>query len=149
MHAQLLSPVWLFVTPWTIAHQAPLTMGFSRQEYWSGLPFPPPGYLPNLGIQLTSPASPELAGIFFTTSIPLEKAMAPHSSVLAQRIPGTGEPGGLPFLGSHRVGHDWNNLAAAGKPSSIIREIQTRTKVQSETPFYSDYSKKKNFSLIW
>ena len=43
----------------------------------------------------------------------LEKEMATHSSVLAWRIPGTGEPGGLPFMGSHRVGHDWSNLAAA------------------------------------
>ena len=43
----------------------------------------------------------------------LEKEMATHSSVLAWRIPKTGEPGGLPSLGSHRVGHDWNNLAAA------------------------------------
>ena len=41
----------LFVTPWTIAHQAPLSMGFSRQEYWSGLPCPPPGDLPNPGIK--------------------------------------------------------------------------------------------------
>ena len=39
--------VWLFVTPWTLAHQAPLSMGFSRQEYWSGLPCPPPGDLPD------------------------------------------------------------------------------------------------------
>ena len=44
--AQLLSCVQLFVTPWTVAHQAPLSMGFSRQEYWSGQPFPPPGDLP-------------------------------------------------------------------------------------------------------
>ena len=43
----------------------------------------------------------------------LEKAMATHSSVLAWRIPGTGEPGGLPSMGSHRVGHDWSDLAAA------------------------------------
>ena len=43
MRAQLLSWVQLFVTPWTIAGQAPLSMGFSRQEYWSGLPFPSPG----------------------------------------------------------------------------------------------------------
>ena len=45
------SRVWLFVTPWTVAHQAPLSMGFSRQEYWSGLPCPPPGDLPNPGIK--------------------------------------------------------------------------------------------------
>ena len=43
-------------TPWTIACKAPLSMGFSRQEYWSGLPFPPPGDLPNLGIEPTAPA---------------------------------------------------------------------------------------------
>ena len=44
------------VTPWTAARQAPLSMGFSRQEYWSGLPFPSPGDLPNSGIKLGSPA---------------------------------------------------------------------------------------------
>ena len=46
-----LSGVRLFVTPWTVAHQAPPSMGFSRQAYWSGLPFPSPGDLPNLGIE--------------------------------------------------------------------------------------------------
>ena len=51
-----LSRVRLFVTPWTAAHQAPQSMGFSRQEYWSGLPFPSPGDLPNPGIELGSPA---------------------------------------------------------------------------------------------
>ena len=49
------SLVQLFMTPWTVAHQAPLSMGFSRQEYWSGLPCPPPGDLPNPGIEPTSP----------------------------------------------------------------------------------------------
>ena len=48
----------LFVTPWTVAHQAPLSMGFSRQEYWSGLPCPTPGDLPNPGIKHTSFTSP-------------------------------------------------------------------------------------------
>ena len=52
----LLSPVWVFVTPWTVARQAPLSMGFSRQEYWSGLPFPFPEDLPDPGIKITSPA---------------------------------------------------------------------------------------------
>ena len=52
------------VTPWTVAHQAPLRMGFPGQEYWSGLPFPSPGDLPNPGIE---PKSPALAGSFFTT----------------------------------------------------------------------------------
>ena len=134
-------------------HQVPPSMGFSRQEYWSGLPFPSPGDLPVQGLN-PHLMSPELAGRFFTTStiwrrrqwhptpvlLPgkshgrrslvdcspwvaksrtrlsdftftfhfssLEKEMATHSSVLAWRIPGTGESGGLPSLGSHRVGHD-------------------------------------------
>ena len=48
MHA-VLSHIWLFATPWTVAHQAPLPVGFPRQEYWSGLPFPSPGDLPDQG----------------------------------------------------------------------------------------------------
>ena len=68
--ACVLSCVQLFVTPQTVAHQAPLSMGFSRQEYWSGLPFPPPGYLPNPGIEPMSLVSPALAGRFFTTAPP-------------------------------------------------------------------------------
>ena len=62
-----LSRVWLFVTPWTIACQAPLYMEFSRYEYWSGLPFHPPGDLPDPGIELVFLASPTLVGGFFTT----------------------------------------------------------------------------------
>ena len=50
-----LSHVWLLATPWTVAHQAPLSKGFSRQESWSGLPFPSPGDLPNPGIKPRSP----------------------------------------------------------------------------------------------
>ena len=63
MHACMLSHfsrVQLFATLWTVAHQAPLFMGFSRQEYWRGLPCPPPEDLPDPGIELTSPASPAL-----------------------------------------------------------------------------------------
>ena len=55
MCAQSLSRVWLFVTPWTGARQAPLSLGFPKQEYWSGLPFPSPGHLPNPGIKHGSP----------------------------------------------------------------------------------------------
>ena len=64
---QSLSYVRLLWTTWTVAHHAPLSMGFSRQEYWSGLPFPSPGDLPNPEIKLMSPA---LAGGFFTTVPP-------------------------------------------------------------------------------
>ena len=50
-----LSHVQLFATPWTVAYKAPPSLGFSRQEYWSGLPFPSPGELPDLGIEPGSP----------------------------------------------------------------------------------------------
>ena len=50
----------LFVTLWTVAHQAPLSMGLSREQHWSGLPCPPPGHLPNPGIEPASPVSPAL-----------------------------------------------------------------------------------------
>ena len=55
MKVKSLSRVRLFGTLWTIAYQAPLSMGFPRQEYWSGLPFPSPGDLPNLGVEAKSP----------------------------------------------------------------------------------------------
>ena len=61
----VISHVQLFVTPWTVAHQAPLSMGFSRQDYWSGLPCPPPGDLLDSGIKPVSLMSPVLAGGFF------------------------------------------------------------------------------------
>ena len=55
------------VTPWIVASQAPLSMGFPRQKYWSGLPFPSPGDLPNPGVEPKSPVSPAMASGFFTT----------------------------------------------------------------------------------
>ena len=70
MHAQSLSRVQLFVTQWTVAGQAPRSMKFSRQEYWSGLSFSPPGDLPDPEIETESPVSLELAGRFFTTEPP-------------------------------------------------------------------------------
>ena len=60
------SLVQLFATPWTVAHQSSLPMRFSRQEYWSVLPFPPPGDLPDPGFEPVSLMSPALAGGFFT-----------------------------------------------------------------------------------
>ena len=63
-----LSCVQFFATLWTVAHQVPLTTGFSRQEYWSRLPCPPPGDLPDPGLETASLLSPALAGGFFTTS---------------------------------------------------------------------------------
>ena len=70
MCAQSLSHVNSFVTPWTVARQTPMSIGFPRQEYWSGLPFPSLGDLPDPGIKPTSLASLALAGRFFTTEPP-------------------------------------------------------------------------------
>ena len=73
MHACVLSHFShsrLFVTLWTVVCQAPLSMGFSRREYWSGLPCPPPGDLPDPGIEPESLMSPAFAGGFFTTEPP-------------------------------------------------------------------------------
>ena len=68
MHAKSLQSCLTLSDPQTVDHQAPLSMGFAKQEYWSGLPCPPPGDLPNPGIQHTSLVSPVLAGGLFTTS---------------------------------------------------------------------------------
>ena len=68
--AQMLSHVQLFAASWTIAHEAPLSLEFSRQKYWRGLPFPTPRDLPNPGIVPTSLVFPALAGRFFTTGPP-------------------------------------------------------------------------------
>ena len=67
MKVKSLSRVRLFATPWTVAYQAPPSVGFSRQEYWSGLPFPSPGDLPNPG---TEPRSPALEADALTSEPP-------------------------------------------------------------------------------
>ena len=66
------SHVQLFATPWTVAHQAPLSMGSSRQEYWNGSACPPPGNLPDSGIEPASLMPPALAGRFSITSATYE-----------------------------------------------------------------------------
>ena len=76
----MLSQVQLFVTLWIVARQAPLSMGFSRQEYWSELPFPSPGNLPNPGIEPMSLVSPALAGGLFITEPP-EKSIYTHTYI--------------------------------------------------------------------
>ena len=86
------SPVRLFVTPWTVAHRVPLSTGFPRQEYWSGLPFPSPGDLPAPG---TEPASPALAGRLSPTEPP-EKSKPTGTAQINDDT-----PAGLPLL-KHR-----------------------------------------------
>ena len=78
----MLSWVRLFVTPWPVALRAPRSMGFSRQEYWSGLLFPSPGGLPDPGIKPASPVSPALASRFFTTESPKQLPIICHLSIL-------------------------------------------------------------------
>ena len=121
-----LSHVQLFATPWPVAYQAPPSMGFSRQECWSGLPFPSPGDLPNPGIE---PRSPALQADALPSEPPgkprkerkwsrsvvsdslrphgPEKGMATHSSILDWEVRWTEEPGGLQCIGLQRVWHDW------------------------------------------
>ena len=75
MKVKSLSRVRLFVTPWTVAYQAPPSMRFSRQEYWSGVPFPSPGDLPDPGIEPMSLIAPALQ----MDSLPLAPARKPHN----------------------------------------------------------------------
>ena len=74
---QTLSHVQLFSTTWTVAHQAPLSVEFSRQEYWIGLPFLPPGDLPDPGIE---PVSLALAGEFFISEPPGKPHFLPYAT---------------------------------------------------------------------
>ena len=75
-YAQMLTCVQLFVIPWTIACQAPLSLGFFWEDYWSGLPFLSPGHLPDPGIKPISLISSSLAGGFFTTSTTWESPLS-------------------------------------------------------------------------
>ena len=79
-------------TPWTVAHQAPLSVVFPRQEYWNGLPFPAPGEFPDPGIEPTFLVSPALANGFFTTAPSGEPLVIILllSYVLAERLVGQG-----------------------------------------------------------
>ena len=101
VHACMLrcfSCVWLFATLWTVAHQASLSLGFTRQEYWSGLPFPTPGDLPDSGIKPTSLESPALAGGFFTTSATWEARVQPSELTVSTHISVKCPPSGLYLL---------------------------------------------------
>ena len=86
MPACVLSHVLLFVTPWTAAHQAPLSTEFTKQEYWTGLPFTASGDLPDPGIEPVSPVSPASAGGFFTTE-PTWEARDGRSQLQIQHFP--------------------------------------------------------------
>ena len=96
---KLPSHVWLLATPWTAAYQAPPSMEFSRQEYWSGLPFPPPEDLPNPGIEPASPVFP----VFEADSSPLKKPQAglPWWLRVKASACNVGDLGSIPGLGRY------------------------------------------------
>ena len=81
-----LSRVQLFVAPWTVTRQAPLSMGFSRQEYWTGLPFPSQGDLPDPGIELGSPTLQEILYCLSHRGIPQIEWCFKDQKVLARRL---------------------------------------------------------------
>ena len=101
-----------FATLWTVARQAPLSMGFPRQEYWSGLPFPPPGDLLHPGIKPESPASTALTGGFFTTEPPGKPTEAWKAflnnkpEIKGPRVPWRNWPLSLPSPTSKETGND-------------------------------------------
>ena len=123
--AKSLSSVCFFVNPWTVASQAPLSLGFPRQEYWSGLPFLSPGDLPDSGLEPTSPA---LAGGFFTTSatwkaceVPKTLEMFFFSTVASRHIPPRlclGQPGHCSPQAVPAKSVAWLLLGLAGAPLS-------------------------------
>ena len=120
-----LSRVRLFVTPWTVAHQIPLSMGFSRQEYWSGLPFPSPGDLPDPGIE---PRSPTLQADALTSE--------PCNSVLRQES-WTNPRARFSFQSHHTlerrtVGTEVSKAKCFLK--TVFREIQKRKKKLETIP---------------
>ena len=98
---QSLSRVQRFATPWTVALQAPLSMGFSRQEDWSGWPFPPPGHLPDPGIRLRSPVSLALQANSFNRLNHLESPRVPL--VLLRVPPGAESAHQLGWVGRERT----------------------------------------------
>ena len=95
--------VGLFATPWTVAQQAPLSMGFSRQEYCSGLPCPPPGDLPDPGIKPTSFMSPVLTGRLFTTTTNWEALITGEEIVDFNTIIHYCLPGIWSFFPNHQL----------------------------------------------
>ena len=112
-----LSHVQIFVTPWTVACQAPLSMEFSRQEYWSRLPFPPPGDLPNPGIEPTNPGMEPRCLAYQADSLlsePPGKPVRPTIKSLgcmgSQCLPSQGERGSFLHKGKETVLYSSRNF---------------------------------------
>ena len=110
---QSLSRVRLFASPWTVVRQAPLSMGSSRQEHWSGLPFTSPGDLPDPG---TEPASPASAGGLLTTEPPGK----PLQPLDFRSNPHGGASNTLPFTAQHRLPGLCSRLLPVSPPSDLM-----------------------------
>ena len=158
---KLLSRVRLLATPWTAVYQAPLSMGFSRQKYWSGVSLPSPCYLLKHCKNWKVLYSCYLLGFPGGASDkdstcqcrkqerrvsslgqedPLEEGMATYSSILAWRIPWTEEPGGLQSIGLQRVGHHWGDLARTHMILTIVNRKFWRSYIESwDYLFWSCY----------
>ena len=134
-----------FATPWILACKAPLSMGFPKQEYWSGLPLPPPGDLPDPGIE---PASPAFAGQFFTTEPPGKL----HKGTLLRVLPWSKGPAWIP------LGVLWLRLHLPMQGvwvQSLVGDLATKKTIQKRSNIVANSRKtlkivhfKKNFFLI-
>ena len=122
----VLSCVWLFVIRWTVAHQAPLSMGFSRQECWSGLPCPPPGDLPDPGIKPASLTSPALADRFFTTGATWEV----HKKKIDMEIYTRRKKGLLELGESGNASSKEMTFKFAFKGWTLVRQAEDRERAQ-------------------
>ena len=164
---QLLSCVWLFVTPWTVAHQAPLSMGFHRQVYWSRLPFPTPGDLPDLGTEPrllrwqvgSVPLShqwspPECCFALIWITLHCRIKWASQEVLVVKNSPtSAGGHGNLlkysclenpmdrrawqATMGLQRVWHDWSNLACTHVGLNTIPH---------QAPLSIEFSRQENYS---
>ena len=126
------------MTPWTVVCQAPLSLGFFKQEYWLGLPFPPPGDLPNPGIVITSPGSPALAGRFSATEPPGKPMTCLRSH--KQKL----EPKADPLTA--RSGH-FSLLAFFAKTVESLLKVSPRTKRINENWLLFQSGQRVNLSV--
>ena len=154
------SPVWLFGTLWTVALQAPLSMGFFRQEYWSGLPCPALGDLPNPDIESVSPA---LAGGFFTAEPPPKliyvyaAAAKSLQSCPTLRDPTDGSPPGFPVPGILRARIlEWVSISFSnawkwklkGKSLSHVRLLATPWTAAYQAPPSMGFSRQEYWNGV-
>ena len=122
--AQLCLTLW---PPWTVAHQAPLSMEFSSQEYWSEWPFPSPRDLPDPGNEPGSPALQPDSLLSEPPGKPTEMLSFP--TIFTSKPRRTEEPGRLRSMGSQRVGHDWATSLSLSCPEQTLSKLLNSSKL--------------------